>query len=307
LLICFVLRDFLFFSIALDDKFYRLIQRKNPAADEKKWQQTILAGDSNRKSTDGDFTEPNTAKYISIRVSVNPSFAIAESITLPIEAVIFDLDGTIAHFNLDFKTLRAEVRSYLMRIGVPASVLNVNESIFEMLAKTEIFVKNSSKPAIAFEEVRSEAMAIAEKYEMEAASTTSLLPGANETLKELKRMNLKIGLCTINNEKAANYILKRFKIEDFFQIVVARDRVKYVKPHTEQLEVALKGLGASKQTAVIVGDSVRDMQSAKELKAIAVGLPTGVSTMEQLMNNGANYIITSLSDLPTLIKKMNEG
>jgi len=36
-------------------------------------------------------------------------------------------------------------------------------------------------------------------------------------------------------------------------------------------------------------------------------LPTGVSTMEQLMNNGANYIITSLSDLPTLIKKINES
>ena len=226
---------------------------------------------------------------------------------MPIEAVIFDLDGTLAHFNLDFKTLRAEVRSYLMRIGVPASVLNVNESIFEMLTKTEIFIKNNGKPAVAFGEARSQALSIAEKYEMEAASTTSLMPGANETLKELKRMKLKMGLCTTSSEKAANYILKRFKIEDFFQIVVARDKVKYVKPHTEQFEVALKALSAKPQTAVIVGDSVVDMQSAKELKAVAVGLPTGISTMEQLMNNGANYIITSLTDLPTLIKKINEA
>jgi pyrophosphatase PpaX len=149
-------------------------------------------------------------------------------------------------------------------------------------------------------------MAIAEKYEMEAALTTSLMPGASETLKELKRMKLKIGLCTISSEKAANYILQRFKVEDFFQIVVARDRVKYVKPHTEQFEVALKALGVSPQTAVIVGDSSVDMQSAKELKAIAVGLPTGTSTMEQLKNNGANYIITSLTDLPVLIKEINK-
>ncbi len=226
---------------------------------------------------------------------------------MPLEAVIFDLDGTLAHFNLDFKTLRAEVRSYLMRIGVPASVLNVNESIFEMLTKTEIFIKNNGKPAVAFGEARSQALSIAEKYEMEAASTTSLMPGANETLKELKRMKLKMGLCTTSSEKAANYILKRFKIEDFFQIVVARDKVKYVKPHTEQFEVALKALSAKPQTAVIVGDSVVDMQSAKELKAVAVGLPTGISTMEQLMNNGENYIITSLTDLPTLIKKINEA
>jgi HAD superfamily hydrolase (TIGR01549 family) len=225
---------------------------------------------------------------------------------LSTEAVIFDLDGTLAHFNLDFKTLRSEARSYLMRIGVPASVLNVNESIFEMLTKTEIFVKNSGKPAIAFEEVRSQVMAIAEKYEMEAALTTSLIPGASEALKELKRMKLKIGLCTSSSEKAANYILQRFNIKDFFQIVVARDRVKYVKPHTEQFEVALKALGVSPQTAVIVGDSIVDMQSAKELKAIAVGLPTGTSTMEQLKNNGANYIITSLTDLPVLIKEINK-
>ncbi|MGD0996333.1 MAG: HAD family hydrolase [Candidatus Bathyarchaeia archaeon] len=223
-----------------------------------------------------------------------------------VEAVIFDLDGTLANFNLDFKTLRAEVRSYLMRIGVPASVLSVNESIFEMLIKSEIFVKNNGKPSEAFEEIRSQALAIAEKYEMEAASTTSLLPGANETLKELKRINLKMGLCTTSSEKAANYILQRFKIEDYFQIVVARNKVKYVKPNTEQFEVALKALGASLQTAVIVGDSVVDMQSAKKLKAIAVGLPTGMSTMEQLMNNGANYIITSLNDLPVLIKELNK-
>ena len=225
---------------------------------------------------------------------------------MPVEAVIFDLDGTVALFNLDFKTLRAEARSYLMRVGIPASVLNVNESIFEMLKKAEIFVKNNGKHALSFEEVRNQTLAIAQKYELEAASTTSLLPGVHETLKELKRMNLKIGLCTTSSEKAVKYILQRFKIEDFFQIVVSRNKVKYVKPDPEQFELALEALGASPKTSVIVGDSTVDMQSAKELQAIAVGLPTGLSTMEQLVNHGANYIITSLADLPVLIKKVNE-
>jgi beta-phosphoglucomutase-like phosphatase (HAD superfamily) len=155
---------------------------------------------------------------------------------LPIEAVIFDLDGTIANFNLDYKAMRSEVRTYLISIHVPVSVLDVNESIFEMLKKAEIFIKNSSKSADAFEEVRARALSIAERYEMEAATTTSLLTGAVETLKDLKKMNLKMGLCTTSNEKAANYILQRFKIDGFFKVVVSRDRVKYVKPHTEQLE-----------------------------------------------------------------------
>jgi HAD superfamily hydrolase (TIGR01549 family) len=230
-----------------------------------------------------------------------------EPTIVPIEAVIFDLDGTLAHFNLDFKALRAEVRIYLMRTGVPASVLNVNESIFDMLAKAEIFFRNGDKSAQVFEEVRSQTLAIAEKYEMEAALTTSLQPGAVETLKELKGMELKLGLCTTSSEKAAKYILQRFRIEDFFNILVSRNKVKYVKPHTEQFETALKALRARAQETVIVGDSVVDMQSARELKSIAVGIPTGTSTMEQLKNHSANYIITSLTDLPVLIKEINKG
>ena len=224
---------------------------------------------------------------------------------MAIEAVIFDLDGTIAHFNLDYKAMRSEVRTYLMSIGVPASVLHINESIFEMLKKTEIYVKNSSKCPGVFAEVRSKALSIAEKYEMEAASTTSLLNGAVETLMDLQRMNLKMGLCTTSSEKASTYILRRFKIDGFFKVVVPRDKVKYVKPHTEQCEAALAKLGVRPKDTLIVGDSVVDMQSAKELKAIAVGLPTGLSTKEQLIGNGANYIATSLTDLPVLIKEIN--
>jgi len=225
---------------------------------------------------------------------------------LAIEAVIFDLDGTLAHFNLDFKALRSEVRNFLISTHVPVSVLDVNESIFEMLKKAEIFVKNNSKSNIAFDEVRTRALSIAEKYEMEAATTTNLLTGAVETLKELQKMNVKIGLCTTSSEKASNYILQRFKINGFFKVVVPRDKVKYVKPHIEQFELALKTLGVRPKATLIVGDSAVDMQSAKELKAIAVGLTTGLSTTEQLMSNGANYIITSLNDLPVLIKKIKD-
>jgi pyrophosphatase PpaX len=207
-----------------------------------------------------------------------------------VKAVIFDLDGTLARFNLDYKTVRAEVKGYLVKMGVPASILSVNESIFEMLRKTETFVKNSGKTARFLEEIRSEALAMAEKHELEAAKRTSLLPGAVETLKALRRMNLKIGLCTINSEKSVNHILKRFGIADFFDVTVPRNKVNHFKPHPEHVEAALKVLGAS----------------AKELKAIAVGLPTGVSAMEQLMSNGANYIMTSITDLPLLIEKINK-
>jgi HAD superfamily hydrolase (TIGR01549 family) len=226
--------------------------------------------------------------------------------SISIKAVIFDLDGTIAGFNLDYKALRGEIRSYLLRLGVPASVLSVNESIFEMLKKTAIFMKNSGKSAEAMDAIRSEALAIAEKYELEAAVSTDLLPGVYETLKALKRMDLKIGLFTLNSDKAANYLLRRFKLGEFFGVTVPRNKVNYVKPNPEHLEMALKVLGVAPEETVVVGDGNVDMESASELKAIAVGLPSGASKIEQMMRHGANYIITSITDLPVLIEKINK-
>ena len=225
---------------------------------------------------------------------------------MTIKAVIFDLDGTIASFNIDYRAVRADVRSFLIKRGLPASVLSINESIFEMLKKTEIFMKNNGKSEKTMMETRQKALAIAEKYELEAAKTTSLLPGVLETLKALKKMDLKIGLCTINSEKSTNYILKRFGIAEFFNAVTPRDSVKYVKPNTEHLEAALKALGVNPEEAIVIGDGAIDMRCAKELKAIAVGLPTGVSSPKELISSGANYFITSITDLPTLIEYINK-
>jgi phosphoglycolate phosphatase len=223
-----------------------------------------------------------------------------------IKAVIFDLDGTLASFNVDYKAVRADARNLLIKRGLPPSVLSINESIFEMLKKTEIFMKNNGKSEKAIEEIREKVLTIAEKYELEAAKTTSLLPGVLETLKTLKNTSLKIGLCTINSEKSTHYILKRFKIAEFFDAVIPRNSVKYVKPDTEHLEVTLKTLGVKPEEVMVVGDGLSDVKCAKELQAIAVGLPSGVSSPKELIRAGANYLIRSVADLPTLIGHINK-
>jgi len=226
---------------------------------------------------------------------------------MTIKAVILDLDGTLASFNIDYRSVRADVRGFLIKSGLPASILSINESIFEMLKKAEIFLKNNGRSEKVFMNIRAKTSAIAEKYELEAAKTTSLLSGVLETLKALKKAGLKIGLCTVNGGKSTNYILKRFSMVEFFDAVTPRDSVKYVKPNTEHLEATLKALGVNPEEAMVVGDGVGDMKSARELRAVAVGLPTGVSSPKELINAGANYFITSITDLPTLVGYINKA
>jgi HAD superfamily hydrolase (TIGR01549 family) len=221
-----------------------------------------------------------------------------------VKTVIFDLDGTLANFNLNYRSLRADARSLLLHAGVPASVLLPNESIFEMLKKTEVYFKKNPE---SFEANKNKVLAIAEKYELEAAASTSLVSGASEVLKTLKEKDIKMGLCTISSGKAANFILQRFKIADYFGAVVPRECVRYVKPHPEQIELALKALGEKAKSTLFVGDSVSDMAAAKEAGAIAVGFPSTHSTPKDLIGAGADYIITALTDLPVLIEKINQA
>ncbi len=222
-----------------------------------------------------------------------------------IKAVIFDLDGTIAAFNLDYKTVRGEIRSYLLRVGVPPSVIAVNDSVFDMVTKAQLFLTNLGKPAAVVNEVHSEALKMAEKYELEAASRTSLLPGVQETLKEIRKLGLKTALCTINSANSTEHILKRFKIAEYFDVVVPRNKVLRYKPDPEHFKAALEGMKVAPSETVVVGDSVTDVKAAQQVNALSVGLPTGVSTQKQLVAQGANYILTSITDLPVLVNRIN--
>lgn len=221
-----------------------------------------------------------------------------------VKAVIFDLDGTLASFNLDYRTVRALVKAYLLAKGIPDSLLSVNESVFEMLRKTEDWARKAGKPDEFIQELRDIAFSITEQHELEAAASTILMPGVAETLRALRSMGLKIGLCTINSQKSVTTILERFGIAELFDATVTRNQVAHVKPDPEHIEAALNVLGVAAREALVVGDSSVDMRSARLLEAVAVGLPTGVSSVEQLTSNGADYIVTSMFDLPALIEKI---
>jgi len=223
-----------------------------------------------------------------------------------VKAVVFDLDGTIVDFNLDYKTARAEVIQFLGYQGFPQSVFSLNESVFEMLKKLEIYIQNHHMSNKDYTRLKKEILAILERYEMQGAKSTQLLPGILETLQALKKMKLRLGLFTVNSRKSTEHILSTFQLKPFFQTVITRDSVPAVKPNPIHLETALKSLKAKPEETLVVGDSVWDMKTAKELNVFAVGASTGIATTEELISAGADCLITSPTDLIALIEKLNE-
>jgi HAD superfamily hydrolase (TIGR01549 family) len=225
--------------------------------------------------------------------------------TLTIKAVIFDLDGTIVDFNIDFKAARAEVIRLLAQQNLPSSLLSVNESLFVTLKKVEKRMKENGKEEQEFVKLEEKVIAVVERYEAKAASETNLILGILETLKTLRKMKLKIAIFTANGEKSTNLILRRFRLRQFFDAIITRESVLAVKPDPVHLEAVLKALKVRPEEAIVVGDSVRDVECARRLKVLAVGVTTGFSSIEELTRAGADYLASSSTDIPSLLQKLN--
>ena len=223
-----------------------------------------------------------------------------------IKAVVFDLDGTLVTFNLDIKACRIEIIQYLTEQGIPRNIFSMKETAFDMLVKTKKYLTTKADKEQKFIQIKKIVSSIVERFELKSAKTTEMFLGIPETLKALKAMNLKLAVCTISGEKAAQYSLNRFNLGHFFDKIITRENVSNVKPHPAHLEAVLEALNVLPQNTLMVGDSVKDVTCAKHLKVLAVGVTTGLSSIDELTRSGAHYIVSSVNDVPNLILQLEK-
>jgi HAD superfamily phosphatase len=126
--------------------------------------------------------------------------------------------------------------------------------------------------------------------------------------KELATMHAKhcLGIVTGRPTFETSYVLKKFAVEDFFDVVVAMEDypADKAKPDSTPIRLALEKLGA--REAVYVGDSVDDIAAAKSAGIRAFGcIPPGVSAEplgELLLRHGAEKVIGSIREIITALQ-----
>ena len=220
------------------------------------------------------------------------------------KAIIFDLDGTLLEFKLDYKTERVEVSAWLAEQGIPVAILSMEKGLFGALRRMESYMKNVGKDEKEIRRVKEGVLSMADRYEMKAIRETDLIPGVFGALRKLRDMKLKIALFTIDGEKATSCALERFRIRRFFDAIATRDSVPAVKPDPAHLKPVLQALSIKPAEAIVVGDSVLDMRCATRLKVPAVGVVTGISTPEELIDAGASYLASSSAEIPSLVRQL---
>ena len=87
-------------------------------------------------------------------------------------------------------------------------------------------------------------------------------PHLLQVLEELKQKGI-LRVINTNRTTSMKYIMERFNLGPYFEMVVTALDVKNPKPHPESIEKIIEALKLKKAEAVFIGDSDVDQQTAK--------------------------------------------
>ena len=126
-------------------------------------------------------------------------------------------------------------------------------------------------------------------------------PGTRETLAELTRRGLPMGIVTSKGTTAATMGIDRFGLGGFMSAVVTADDVPRHKPDPFPLEFAAGLLGVELGYCMYLGDSPHDMQAALSADAVAVAALWGAFAREDVLMPGPPFALTEITQLPALL------
>jgi len=210
-----------------------------------------------------------------------------------LDAVIFDLDGTLVQLTIDFDQMRAEVLDVVARYGVEMDGHRQGLLTLELIddVTTELS-RLSSQQAACF---KAEANAAIEAIEVKAAQRADLFPGVPELLAWLRGRGLKLGIVTRNCRAAAGAVLE--SLSPLVGVVLTRDDVLAVKPDPLHLRLALEMLEVRGDRSLMVGDHPLDVVTGQAVGAFTAGVLRPGETPDRYADVSPELVLSSVLEL----------
>ena len=219
-----------------------------------------------------------------------------ESIHSQVEAIFFDIDGTLSdsddqvieevmrrlhflYFVLKDPLLRKVAR---FSVSPGMSVFNRFYHLIDRLGLDNFFVRvfprKKRKKYSNFEKDR------------------NLIKGVRETLQHL-HAQYKLGIVSARSEEGVRHFLELFSLEEFFDVVVSANTCYYTKPFPHPLLYAAKKIKILPQKCLMFGDTIVDVLAGKAAGMFTIGVLCGFGTVKELQRAAADHILDSPLDL----------
>ncbi|KZN68694.1 hypothetical protein N478_13595 [Pseudoalteromonas luteoviolacea S4060-1] len=133
-------------------------------------------------------------------------------------------------------------------------------------------------------------------YKEVDSTPTKLFDGVEKVLKFLAEQGVQIAVATGKSRQGLDRLLLETGLEDHFITTRTADEAES-KPSPDMLHQIMAELGVEPEDVVMVGDTIIDMEMARQAGISAIGVTLGVASYEQLEATAAYFIANEFEQL----------
>tara|TARA_B100000497_G_scaffold43586_1_gene50665 strand:+ start:869 stop:1537 length:669 start_codon:yes stop_codon:yes gene_type:complete len=215
-----------------------------------------------------------------------------------IKAILFDLDGTL------FETAPELAEAVnLMLKDLEMAELKTNEIKrfigrgAENLIKQSIEVSSKKDPIPVFANAEK---LFAHHYSLISANSL-MYEGVEKSIIDLKAKDFLLGCVTNKPAIYTEALMNHSRLSDFMDIIVSGDTTEKKKPDPLPILHALNQLNIEPKDAIMVGDSVVDIEAGFEAGTYIFTVPYGYQFGESIISDKVDYAMSNFSELTQII------
>lgn len=215
------------------------------------------------------------------------------------ELVLLDLDGTLVDSIPD---LANSVNNALTKMAIAERSINsirewVGNGIDKLLHRALTNDINGEANPDLFNDTYETFM---NHYTVHNGDLSKCYPGVREGVDYLKDNNIKLGCVTNKQGQFVDPILDKIGLLDDMNIIVAGDTLSKKKPDPLPLLHAASTFDIEPHHALMIGDSVTDVQAARAAGFQIIGVSYGYNHGNDIRDTNPDAVVDSLAELPQL-------
>ncbi|MHA1960843.1 MAG: HAD family hydrolase [Candidatus Thorarchaeota archaeon] len=214
-----------------------------------------------------------------------------------LEAVIFDLDGTLTVLTLPLDAMRRDTKAFFVNKGLPSGLLEPADGISSTTVKAREYFFERGISKEEWKKMQSSLDSILSTHEAGSASQAQMMDGAVTVVEQIRNLSIKTAILTNNGREAVDMILNQMPLKDIFDVIQTRNESPNPKPFPDGLLKVIERLGVSASKTLYVGDARIDGVAAERAGVEFWGVATGETSENELYSVGASLVVDGLSDI----------
>lgn len=215
-----------------------------------------------------------------------------------IQAVLFDMDGTLLDTAKDFYAILQNMRE---EQGLPPMSDDVgfreHASCGALAMVAYAFSLSTDSPEL--EPLKNDFL---DRYELQHTKFTAPFPGVLDVLAWFENTGIIWGVATNKPLRFAQPIMDALKLSSRCAVLLCPDHVQNSKPAPDMLLAACEQLALEPQQVLYVGDDKRDIDAGRAADMRTVAVRYGYHPADDNPSNwGADAVIDSISELTKLL------